>query len=150
MTATGAALNRARSRTAPQGTPLHPQPNYEREEDPVSQNTTEPPPAATDLVQRNGYMAALSLAEQLISEMTALPHDFTMTVPKWAPTMPQISFYFHKDLPGLRQFRDAQDLTESTEIHKDSSLYIEATRNIRGVRVVAWTLTGAPESAVAA
>lgn len=97
-----------------------------------------------DFEQRNSFMAALSLAEQMISEAQTLPTEFTITAQPWSPTEPKLSFYFHDDIPGLRQFRDDQMLTESMETRKDGSVYIEAARDVRGVRVAAWTLVIAP------
>lgn len=102
-------------------------------------------------VRRESYMAALSLAETIMSESLVMPTDFTVAVHSWAPKGPELRFYFHRDVPGLRQFRDNQMLTESTETREDGSVYIEAVReDVRGVRVVAWTLTDANASAVAA
>lgn len=94
-----------------------------------------------NIAQRNSYMAALSLAEQMISEAQALPTEFTITSQPWTPTEPRLSFYFHDDIPGLRQFRDDQMLTESMETRNDGSVYVEAVREVCGVRVAAWTLT---------
>lgn len=102
-----------------------------------------------DTAQRNSYMAALSLAEQMISEAQTLPTEFTITSQPWSPTEPKISFYFHDDIPGLRQFRDDQMLTERMETRDDGSVFIEATRDgVRGVRVAAWTLTPAAPAPV--
>lgn len=116
---------------------------------------TERTPQSADLLRRNSYMAALSLAEQIMSETAALPTEFTVAVRPWAPAEPELRFYFHRDVAGLRQFRDDQVLTESTETQENGSVYIEAARDdVRGVRVVAWTLLDAgslaDSSAVAA
>lgn len=117
----------------------------------MATETTELAPQSVDSVSRNSYMAALSLAEQIMSESHALPHDFRVTVHPWAPAAPELSFYFHRDIPGLRQFRDDQMLTETMVKREDGSVYIEATRDdVRGVRVVAWTLSDAEVQAVAA
>jgi hypothetical protein len=104
----------------------------------VNDNSTQ-----TDIVQRNSYMTALSLAEQLISEAQTLPTEFTITAQPWTPDEPRIGLYFHDDIPGLRQFRDDQMLTESMATRADGSVYIEAVRTVRGVRVTAWTLVTA-------
>lgn len=101
--------------------------------------------------QRRSYMAALSLAEQIMSETATLPTDFRVIVHSWAPSAPELIFYFHRDVPALRQFRDEQTLTETTKHNEDGSVYIEAARDdVSGVRVVAWTLTDATSSAAAA
>lgn len=113
---------------------------------------TELAPQPTDLVQRNSFMAALSLAEQIMSETTALPTSFEIAVYPWRAGEPELRFYFHHDLPGLRQFRDEQFLTESRQDRENGSVCFEATGElVRGVRVVAWTLLSAEmASAVAA
>lgn len=113
--------------------------------------TTDLPTQPADVVQRNSYMAALSLAEHIMSETGALPTDFTVASRPWEPGTPELRFYFHHDVSGLRQFRDDQKLTESVETRANGSVYIEAVReDVRGVRVVAWTLTDAEASVVAA
>lgn len=113
----------------------------------ITERTAQP----ADLVQRNSFMAALSLAEQLMSETTALPTDFTVAAHPWTPNEPELRFYFHHDVAGLRQFRDDQMLTETMTTREDGSVYVEATReDVRGVRVVAWTLSNPAASAVAA
>lgn len=98
------------------------------------------------------YMAALSLAEQIVSDCTGtLPTSFEVIVHPWAPTQPELRFYFHRDVPGMRQFRDDQMLTETMHPRENGAVYCEAVRaDVRGVRVVAWTLTDPKSSAVAA
>ncbi|MFJ4624298.1 hypothetical protein [Streptomyces sp. NPDC088812] len=117
----------------------------------MTSQITEPATQAADLVQRNSFMTALSVAEQIMSETSVLPTEFDVAARPWAPGAPELRFYFHNDMPGLRQFRDDQMLTESMRTREDGSVYIEAVReDVRGVRVVAWTLTDAEASAVAA
>lgn len=112
---------------------------------------TEAAPSSKDSMRRNNYMAALSLAETIMSETLALPTNFDVNVYPWAPNSPELRFYFHHDVAGLRQFRDEQMLTESAKEREDGSIYIEAVReDVEGVRVVAWTLSDAKPSAVAA
>ncbi|MGW2379266.1 hypothetical protein [Streptomyces sp. NPDC001658] len=98
------------------------------------------------------YMVALSLAEQIISDCTGtLPTSFEVLVYPWAPTAPELRFYFHRDVPGMRQFRDDQMLTETMQPRENGAVLCEAVRDdVRGVRVVAWTLTDPKSSAVAA
>ncbi|WP_328934193.1 MULTISPECIES: hypothetical protein [unclassified Streptomyces] len=102
-------------------------------------------------VQRRSYMTALSLAAQIMGETHALPNSFEVIVHPWAPAKPELRFYFHRDVPSMRQFRDDQMLTETMEPREDGSVYCEAVReDVWGVRVVAWTLTDAKAPAVAA
>lgn len=101
--------------------------------------------------QRSSYMAALSLAEQIMSVTAVLPTDFRVVVHSWSPSAPELSFYFHRDPVSLREFAAAQGLVESETVRGDGSVYVEATReDARGVRVVAWTLSDPKSSAVAA
>ncbi|MGV9282176.1 hypothetical protein [Streptomyces sp. NPDC003730] len=117
----------------------------------MTAETTEPTTDARDEVRRRNYMTALSLAEQMMSEAAALPSSFDIAVHYFAPDSPEIRFYFHRDAAGLRQFRDDQWMVEREEHREDGSVYIEATRpEIRGVRVIAWTLLPADESAAVA
>lgn len=111
----------------------------------MTTETTEPEQTTDDSTQRNSFMAALSVAEQLISESATLPTSFQVNVPTWVADAPEVRFYFHLDVPGMRQFRDDQMLTERMETREDGSVYCEASRNVDGVRVVAWTLTN-PQS----
>lgn len=100
--------------------------------------------------QRRNYMAALSLAEQIMSETTVLPTSLDVQVHAWSPLAPELRFYFHRDPEALRQFAAEQQLVESVTTRDDGSVYIEAARQIeQGVRVVAWTLSDGA-SAVAA
>lgn len=108
----------------------------------MNTETIQPSTQTPEDKQRSSFMTALSLAEQLVSESTTLPYSFDVQVRPTAPAEPQIRFYFHMDVPGLRQFRDDHMLTETAETRDDGSVYIEATRvDVRGVRIVAWTLT---------
>ncbi|MFF2651504.1 hypothetical protein [Streptomyces sp. NPDC058045] len=107
----------------------------------MTTQSTEPEQSTADNPQRGSYMAALSLAEQIISETHTLPTVFEVAAPPWAATEPVLRFNFHMDVPGLRRFRDEQHLTETSETRKDGSTYIEATGHVYDVRVVAWTLT---------
>lgn len=114
--------------------------------------TTEITQTPTDTgisLQCRNYMAALSLAEQLISETDTLPAAVEINVHPWAPGAPEIRFYFHHDVQGLRRFRDDQMLTE-TRTDRPDSVYLEATRDFEGVRVVAWTLLDADGNAAVA
>lgn len=107
---------------------------------------TEPAAQDINIRQRNSYMAALSLAETLVSQTATLPSSFEIRAFPWASDAAELRFYFHLDVPGLRQFRDDQMLTERMETRADGSVYCEATRDMDGVRVVAWTLTDPPQT----
>ena len=115
--------------------------------EPAAQAAESEPPS-----RLRNYMAALSLAEQIISDCTGtLPTSFKVLVHPWAPNEPELRFYFHRDVPGMRQFRDDQMLTETMQPRENGAVYCEAVRaDVRGVRVIAWTLTDPKSSAVAA
>ncbi|MFC8124691.1 hypothetical protein [Streptomyces sp. NPDC057302] len=110
----------------------------------MTAENTEPATQDADSTQRNRYMAALSLAETLISQTATLPTSFTVRASAWTDDAPELRFYFHRDVPGMRQFRDDQMLTETMETRADGSVHCEATRDMDGVRVNAWTLSDPP------
>lgn len=112
----------------------------------MTTQNTEPATQDPGDVQRSRYMEALSLAETLISQTATLPTDFEVRASAWTEDAPQLRFYFHLDVPGLRQFRDDQMLTERMETRADGSVYCEASRDMDGVRVVAWTLAAPPQA----
>lgn len=118
----------------------------------ASSQTQTSAPAVTpaDSVRRSSYMAALALAEQIMSETLAMPTDFTVQVHSWTPREPELRFYFHRDLPLLRKFTVEQWLSESVDERADGSVYVESKGECRGVRVVAWTLLGAEDAAAVA
>lgn len=102
---------------------------------------TEPATQSVDSVRRSSYAAALELAELLISQSNTLPTSVTVNVYPWAPGAAELRFYFHHDVPGMRQFRDDQMLTETMETRADGSVHCEATRDMDSVLVTAWTLS---------
>lgn len=114
----------------------------------MASETTELAPQPVDSAQRSSYMKALSLAEQIMSETSALPTNFIVAVPHYAPDQPGICFYFHHDLAGLRQFRDDQWLSETREDRDNGWVYFEVKgAALGGVSVSAWTLLDAEEAA---
>lgn len=112
----------------------------------MTTQTTEFQQTTGDSTQRKSYMEALSLAEVLVSQTETLPSEIEVRVFPWRSSEPELRFYFHMDIPGLRQFRDDQMLTERTETRADGSVYVEAKRDMDGVLVVAWSLTDPPET----
>lgn len=117
----------------------------------MTSQITEASASSTDDVRRNSYFAALSLAEQIMSVTTVLPTNFDVQVEAWSPSAPQISFYFHRNPEALRAFAAEQQLAVSVTTRGNGSVYTEAVRlDAQGVRVVAWSLSPANPSAVAA
>ena len=112
---------------------------------------TEASETSTTDVRRTNYLAALALAGQIMSESSALPSDFTVAVYAFAPNAPEIKFYFHRDLDGLRQFADERGLTVSATDRPDGDVYYKAVgQPIDNVVVTAWSLVSADAPAVAA
>ena len=106
----------------------------------MTTDTTETFGRLTVDVRLYWHRTALSVAEQIISETSVAPTSFEVRVPDWSAGTTEISFYFHRDVVSLRQFRDEQMLTETRE-DRESGVYIEAAADHHeGVRVVAWTL----------
>jgi len=115
--------------------------------DPLNAQTTDTVLEKTDSVRRGNYMAALSLAERIMSESSALPTNFTVSVTHFAPNEPELCFYFHHDLAGLRKFRDEQSLSESKEDRDHGRVFVGAKGvSVDGVRIAAWTLLDAEEA----
>lgn len=100
-------------------------------------------------VRRGSYMLALSHTEQIMSETRVLPTDFTVSVSAYRPDQPEVRFYFHRDLEGLRRFAEQFFLTEAVEYRADGSVYVEAKGGglCRDVQVEAWTLFPADAAA---
>ncbi|ARF75710.1 hypothetical protein B7C62_28225 [Kitasatospora albolonga] len=108
-------------------------------------STTREPDVST--TQRHSYMAALSLAETLLSETTALPTDFIVSAADWEPGAPSIRFYFH-DTPGLvREFAAQFSLEVAVRPAGSGGEYTEASGFRDGVRVRAWALLSAEQVA---
>ncbi|MFD4855065.1 hypothetical protein [Streptomyces atratus] len=101
------------------------------------------------VVPRISYMAALSLAETIISESTVIPSSFVIEVLEHAPTEPVIRFYFHRNPAAVREFADECWMGVTTETRADGSVFTEARgTDRRGVLVTAWSLM--PASAIVA
>ncbi|WP_327246589.1 hypothetical protein [Streptomyces sp. NBC_01320] len=109
---------------------------------------TAPTEPDTDTARRNSYMAALSLAETILSESTVIPSSFVIEVMEHAPTEPTIRFYFHRDPAAVAEFADERWMNVTTKTHDDGAVYTEAQgAPCRGVRVTAWALTSAEDIA---
>ncbi|WP_329163964.1 hypothetical protein OHB49_29050 [Streptomyces sp. NBC_01717] len=107
----------------------------------MSTQITAPTEPDTGTVPRNSYMAALSLAETILSESTVIPSSFVIEVTEHAPADPIIRFYFHRDPAAVAEFADERWMNVSTETRNDGSVYTEAQgAPRRGVRVTAWAL----------
>ncbi|QQZ56896.1 hypothetical protein IFE09_27245 [Streptomyces microflavus] len=101
----------------------------------------------TSVVQRHSYMAALSLAETLLSETTALPTDFTVSAAEWEPGAPSVRVYFHDDPDAVREFAAQFLLEVVVRPHGSGGEYTEASGHRDGVQVQAWALLSAAQVA---
>ncbi|MGW1814253.1 hypothetical protein ACWCQM_11905 [Streptomyces sp. NPDC002125] len=97
-------------------------------------------PTSTGPVQRNSYMAALSLAETLLSETTAVPTSVNVEASHFAPATPLIKVYFHRDPAAVLRFAAQFGLVVSVEKHLNGGEYTEANAERDGVKVQAWAL----------
>ncbi|MCG0066256.1 hypothetical protein L0F81_23690 [Streptomyces tricolor] len=106
---------------------------------------TQPATNATTSVQLQSYMQALSLAEQIMSQTPAMPTEVDIVAAAWAPDSPEIRFYFHHNLDGLREFAAELRMEVSTEERENGQFYTEARLTAgNGVRLQAWTLSPRP------
>lgn len=116
-------------------------------------NLTHPTDTEPDVttVRRANYMTALSLAEQILSETTAIPTNFSVATPHYAPDEPSLRFHFHRNPDALREFATERSMSVTTTIQDNGYEYTEATGALcRGVRVEAWSLVSAEAAAATA
>ncbi|MFJ4837118.1 hypothetical protein [Streptomyces sp. NPDC088746] len=97
-------------------------------------------PTSTASVQRSSFMAALSLAETLLSETTTVPTHVNVEAAHFAPNDPIIKFYFHCNPAGAREFAKQFGLTVKVEEHPAGGEYTEANAQRDGVKIQAWAL----------
>ncbi|MET9517001.1 hypothetical protein [Streptomyces sp. NPDC002994] len=113
----------------------------------ITQTTDPVQPDSID-VRRMNYMAALSLAETILSETTVIPTHFAVTCADVAPDEATLRFYFHRDAAAVARFADELYLDVTTTVQDDDGVFTEACGGLhRGVQVTAWSLM--PASAVA-
>ena len=106
-------------------------------------------PTSTGSVQRTSYMAALSLAETLLSEAKAVPTHVNVEATHFAPNDPIIKFYFHNAPAAVREFAEQFNLTVKVEEYPNGGEYTEANAERDGVKVQAWALLTAENVVVA-
>lgn len=109
----------------------------------MNENSTVRPD--TSVIQRHGYMAALSLTETLLSEATALPTNVDIQVADFDPEAPSIRLYFHDTPESVWEFAAQFLLEVAVRPHGSGGEYTEATGFRDGVRVQAWALLSAEQ-----
>ncbi|MGA5472569.1 hypothetical protein ACPCUK_27820 [Streptomyces arboris] len=97
-----------------------------------------------DLARRDGYLAALSAAEHILSRTPVLPVDVDVRLAEW-DAGPHLVINFHKDPSAVHAFA-AHFGTEVTEQpHSNGDIRVETFGVAEnGVRFEAYTLTDAP------
>ncbi|MFD5903620.1 hypothetical protein ACFWHG_19275 [Streptomyces microflavus] len=97
-----------------------------------------------ELARRDGYLAALSAAEHILSTTPVLPTDVDVRLAPW-DAGPHLVINFHKDPAAVHAFA-AHFGTEVSEVpHSEGSVRIETTGITEtGVRFEAYTLIDAP------
>jgi hypothetical protein len=123
----------------------------QEDEDTVTIEITAPAKPDHTQLRRMNYMAALSLAETILSETALIPTNFTVECAHFAPNETLLRFCFHRDPASVAKFADERYLEVVTSLHNDGAVYTEARGGLcRGVRVMAWSLMPASEVADAA
>jgi hypothetical protein len=113
---------------------------------PVSTDFTSPTALAD--VQRRGYLAALSVAEQVISICPQLPHSVEIDCASFAPNA-AVRLYFHRSEAGVAALARELAVPTSTRPHRDANPapYTSLNTTVAGIPVEAWTLGEAPADA---
>ncbi|MFB7845462.1 hypothetical protein ACFC34_00300 [Streptomyces sp. NPDC056053] len=107
-------------------------------------------PGHTGQTQRASFMAALSLAETLLSETTAIPTSLSIEATPWSASTPTIRAYFHHDPAAVRKFAEQFLLEVAVSAVSDRSVQTEASGRRDGVVVQAWALVRAEDEEMAA
>jgi hypothetical protein len=107
-------------------------------------------PGDTGQTLRDSYMSALSLAETLLSETTAIPTSLQVEATPWSPAMPIIRAYFHHDPTAVREFAGQFLLEVADSVRSDGFVQTEASGQRDGVAVQAWALVTAEDEGLAA
>ncbi|MFE2021342.1 hypothetical protein ACFW9O_25170 [Streptomyces sp. NPDC059499] len=104
-----------------------------------------------EMARRDGYMAALSATEQLMSTTPALPTDTCIDVAPWSDG-PQIRWTFHQDPAAVAAFAAHFGIPVTERPHGDegTTTYVSANGAIDGVRFEAYALAHANTGQVAA
>lgn len=99
-------------------------------------------PAAVADAQRRGYMAALSVAEQVISICPQLPASLEINCNQWAPNEVSVRLYFHDSEMGVAALARELAVETTTRPHREGNPapYTSLNTVVAGLPVEAWTL----------
>ncbi|MBP8536125.1 hypothetical protein [Streptomyces sp. MK37H] len=108
-----------------------------------------------DETQRRGHIAALAVAEQIVTLSPIVPNDVTVTCHLFAPDTPSVDVYFHHSREGVEALAEALGGTVSTRPHRneDPRPHVSASVVVSSVPVRVWSLldgVAAQDAAVAA
>ncbi|CAO0828618.1 hypothetical protein SMICM17S_07429 [Streptomyces microflavus] len=97
-----------------------------------------------ELARRDGYLAALSAAEHILSTTPVLPTNLDVRLAPWN-ARPYLAINFHKDPAAVHAFAAHFDTEVTERPHGESSVHIETTGTTEtDVRFEAYTLIDAP------
>ncbi|MFI0915212.1 hypothetical protein [Streptomyces abikoensis] len=107
-------------------------------------------PSPDDETQRSGHMAALSVAEHIVSISPIVPNDVRAHCADFAPDQPSLDVYFHHCVEGVEQLAKALagQAVAGPFSESDPRLHVEALLSHSGVPIRAWTLLPAGDAAV--
>ncbi len=99
---------------------------------------------AVEDAQRRGHMAALSVAEQIVSTSPLPPTDVRTSCPTFAAGEPSVDVYFHQCAAGVEMLAKELGGTAITRPHSelDPRPYVSAQLAVSGIPVRAWSLLG--------
>lgn len=111
----------------------------------MSAHPIDHPPSA-DEVQRRGHMAALSVAERIVSISPVSPTEVKVSCPAFAVTEPSVDVHFFGSPNGVRALAEVLGVTATTRpFHEsDTRLYVSMSAVLSGVPVLAWALMDGP------
>lgn len=107
-----------------------------------------PQASALDEAGRNALMRAMATAEQVVSLLTVLPYDVTLTRDRVLGAY-DVHLFYSRHPEAVAQFAEAHGVTAEV-IENTASIgtqFTQATAEVTGTRVRAWTLTDTPQDA---
>ncbi|GGP55515.1 hypothetical protein [Streptomyces abikoensis] len=95
-----------------------------------------------DEMQRRGHMAALSVAERIVSISPIVPTNVRAYCAHFAPGEPSVDVYFHRCAEGVEELAKALDgkVTTRPNSESDMRLFVVAELSLAGVPIQAWSL----------
>lgn len=106
----------------------------------MSTQSIEQPPTAE--AQRRGHMAALSVAQQIITISPIVPNHVKATCEDFAADEPSVDVYFHRCPSAVEQLAEVlgAEVTTKPSSEEDPQPFTSMVAVMAGVPVQAWTL----------